>query len=123
MKRKSMKMKHTFRMEVSADISRLSDIVEALSLVEGVEIGKVFGRIEECKVSPNLSQSRKSPLNDDRAVFSTGPSGQAVLDIDASLERLGVSREYIQRNTFVQGCLEHRLKQAMSIKKARCSKH
>jgi|DEB0MinimDraft_3_1074331.scaffolds.fasta_scaffold12237_7 hypothetical protein len=121
--RKAMKRKHTFRMEVSADISRLPDIIEALSLVEGVEIGKVFGRIEECDVSPNLSHSRRSPLNDDRAVFSTSPGGRAVLNIDASLESLGVSREYIQRNTFVQGSLEHRLKMAMSIKKARCSKH
>lgn len=122
-KRKTMKMKHTFRVEVSADISKLYDIMEALSLVDGVEIGKVFGRIEECKVSPNLSQSRKSPLNDDRAVFSKGPHGHAVLDIDASLERLGVSRAYIQRNSFSKGCLEHRLKQAMSIKEARWSKH
>jgi hypothetical protein len=118
-----MKMKHTFRVEVSADISKLSDIMEALSLVEGVKIGKVFGRIGESWEPKPRKKMRNAPLTDERAVFSKGPHGHAVLDIDASLERLGVSRAYIQRNSFSKGCLEHRLKQAMSIKEARWSKH
>jgi hypothetical protein len=118
-----MKMKHTFRMEISADISKLSDVIEALSLVQGVNIGKVFGRIEECKKPKSKKKMRNVPLADERAVFTKGPHGHAVLDIDASLERLGVSRAYIQRNSFSKGCLEHRLKQAMSIKEARWSKH
>lgn len=121
--------KHEFKIEITADISKVSEVYEAVSLVEGVEI-KVLDCIEVNEaVRPKVTgakrgrKKQKYKVEEDPNAVTIYKNGKHVLDVDATIKKLGITKDYLKKNSFKRDALECRLKYAMAIKASRWSKH
>ena len=121
--------KHEFKIEITADISKVSEVYEAVSLVGGVEIN-VLDCIEVHEaVRPKVANAKrgrkkqKYKVQEDPNAVTVYKHGKHILDVDATIKKLGITKDYLKKNSFKRGALECRLKQAMAIKASRWSKH
>lgn len=120
--------KHEFKIEITADISKVSEVYEAVSLVEGVEINVVDCVEVHESVKPKVDgakrgrKKQKYKVEEDPNAVTIYKNGKHVLDVDATIKKLGITKDYLKKNSFKRDALECRLKYAMAIKASRWSK-
>ena len=128
------KMKHKFIITLSVDISKVSDTYAALSLVDGVRIDSVEasspvvvesngnGHTPEkpaakakakSKAKAKVKRSTSIMYTDPRAVLKWS-SGKHVLNTDATLKNLGISKSDLLKMKTRNGTLEGALKRSIA---------
>jgi len=128
------KMKHKFIITLSVDISKVSDTYAALSLVDGVRIDSVEasspvvvesngnGHIPEkpaakakskAKAKAKVKRNTSTKHTDPRAVLQWS-GGKQVLNTDATLRNLGISKSDLLKMKTRNGTLEGALKRSIA---------
>jgi hypothetical protein len=128
------KMKHKFIITLSVDISKVSDTYAALSLVDGVRIDSVEasspvvvesngnGHMPEKPVAKAKSKAKaKAKVKRNTSIMHTDPravlkwsSGKHVLNTDATLKNLGISKSDLLKMKTRNGTLEGALKRSIA---------
>jgi hypothetical protein len=121
-------MKHKFIITLSVDISKVSDTYAALSLVDGVRIDSVEasspvvvesngnGHTPEKPAAKAKTKAKKQPSakrTDPRAVLQWS-GGKHVLNTDATLKNLGISKSELMKMKTRNGTLEGALKRSIA---------
>jgi len=127
-------MKHKFIITLSVDISKVSDTYAALSLVDGVRIDSVEasspvvvesngnGHMPEKPVAKAKSKAKaKAKVKRNTSIMHTDPravlkwsSGKHVLNTDATLKNLGISKSDLLKMKTRNGTLEGALKRSIA---------
>lgn len=126
------KMKHKFIITLSVDISKVSDTYAALSLVDGVRIDSVEasspvvvesngnGHMPE-KPAAKAKSKAKAKVKRRTSIMHTDPravlkwsSGKHVLNTDATLKNLGISKSDLLKMKTRNGTLEGALKRSIA---------
>lgn len=127
-------MKHKFIITLSVDISKVSDTYAALSLVDGVRIDSVEasspvvvessgnGHIPEKPAAKAKSKAKaKAKVKRNTSIMHTDPravlkwsSGKHVLNTDATLKNLGISKSDLLKMKTRNGTLEGALKRSIA---------
>lgn len=121
-------MKHKFIITLSVDISKVSDTYAALSLVDGVRIDSVEasspvvvesngnGHMPDKPAAKAKTKAKKQPSTkhtDPRAVLQWS-GGKQVLNTDATLRNLGISKSDLLKMKTRNGTLEGALKRSIA---------
>lgn len=127
-------MKHKFIITLSVDITKVSDTYAALSLVDGVRIDSVEasspvvvesngnGHIPEKPAAKAKSKAKaKAKVKRNTSIMHTDPravlkwsSGKHVLNTDATLKNLGISKSDLLKMKTRNGTLEGALKRSIA---------
>lgn len=127
-------MKHKFIITLSVDITKVSDTYAALSLVDGVRIDSVEasspvvvesngnGHMPEKPVAKAKSKAKaKAKVKRNTSIMHTDPravlkwsSGKHVLNTDATLKNLGISKSDLLKMKTRNGTLEGALKRSIA---------
>lgn len=125
-------MKHKFIITLSVDITKVSDTYAALSLVDGVRIDSVEasspvvvesngnGHTPEKPVA-KAKPKAKAKIKRNTSIMHTDPravlkwsSGKHVLNTDATLKNLGISKSDLLKMKTRNGTLEGALKRSIA---------
>lgn len=127
-------MKHKFIITLSVDITKVSDTYAALSLVDGVRIDSVEasspvvvesngnGHTPEKPAAKAKSKAKsKAKAKRNTSIMHTDPravlkwsSGKHVLNTDATLKNLGISKSDLLKMKTRNGTLEGALKRSIA---------